>query len=93
MSMTVTERRVQVLETHQFPAGHARLVKASSRHDRRRRFWVVEVLSAPNVGAEFAEYHWRVVEHIPVGEPDAEARAWRGYRYAWLTLRALGEVR
>lgn len=87
--MSLEQRRVVVLERQEFPAGHVRLIKASSRYDRRRRYWVVEVLPAAFVGAELVAYMWRVVADFAVSSAESEAKAWEAYHSAWLTVRAL----
>lgn len=87
VSMSVEQRRTQVLERQDFPAGSVRLTKASSRFDRRRRFFAVEFLPAASRGTELEEYAWRVVTNWPVS--DGPAEPWAFYRATWLTVRAM----
>lgn len=58
MSMSVEERRTEVLREQEWPAGKVRLVKASNKHDRRYRHLVVEWLPAAHYG-ELEEYQYQ----------------------------------
>lgn len=88
MSMSVEQRRTQVLERADTPAGSVRLAKASSRYDRRRRHYTVEILPRHCVGHELEELWWDVVADWPVSAGrDAPHKA---YAVALKTLRALG---
>ena len=87
MSMSVEQRRTQVLERQDFPAGSVRLTKASSRYDLRRRYFAVEFLPADARGTELEDYRWTVLADWPVGCGQDEPATF--YRGAW---RAIGAI-
>lgn len=87
--MSVEQRRVEVIDTQTFPVASVRLAKASSRYDRRYRYWVVEILRADHAESDVAEYLC-VVDSWPVSDKDSKAAAGRAYTVAWKTVRALG---
>ena len=60
MSMTVDERRVEVLREDREEWGILRIVKASSKYDRRRRWLVVEWCPPEYVGTDMEEWAYRV---------------------------------
>jgi hypothetical protein len=87
MSMSVEQRRTQVLDRHDFPAGSVRLTKASSRYDRRHRHFAVEFLPADARGTELEDYRWTVLADWPVASGQDEPDVF--YRGAWRAIEAI----
>lgn len=86
MSMSVEQRRTEVLERQDFPAGSVRLTKASSRFDRRFRYFTVELLPARCVGTELEEHGWKVLANWPVADGRQAADVF--FAGAWRTVQA-----
>ncbi len=92
MSMSVAQRRTQVLERVDTPQGSVRLTKASSRYDRRRRYYALEFLPVSAVGHEHEDYAWRVVENWPVSSPGAGMLAHAAFVVATKLIRQQAPV-
>jgi hypothetical protein len=90
MSMTVKQRRTQVLNELGAPAiGNIRIAKASSRYDRRQRYLVVEWCPPEWVGTETEEYAYRVLrDWHPASDPANLAAAREFQAGAFHALRA-----
>lgn len=92
MSMSLAERRIQVIDQMEFPGGRVRLVKASSRYDRRHRYWAIDLLRPAYVGHELEDYMWTVVQSWPVSQSGTESEARAAFTTTWLTVRALSDT-
>lgn len=90
MSMTAEQRRTEVLHEDWGRWGKLRIVKASSRYDRRYRYLVVEWCAPINIGTAHEEYSYQVLHGWhPAGAKESmvEARAFfAGFRMALVTL-------
>lgn len=62
MSMSVEQRRTEVLKELQLPTGKVRLVKASNKYDRRRRHLALEWCPPEFVDTDLEEHAYRVLE-------------------------------
>ncbi len=89
MSMSVDQRRTEVLRRVDLISGSVRLTKASSRYDRRYRYFAVELLRPTYCGHAYEEYLWRVLCDWPVGEPGAGAEARAYFTGACAAVRCL----
>jgi hypothetical protein len=69
VSMSVEERRTEILRRTDHPVGSVRRAKASSKYDRRQRFFVVELLNPADRDGEIEEYSWCVLRDWPVSDP------------------------
>jgi hypothetical protein len=87
MSMSVEERRTEVLDQMSGPWGKARLAKASSRYDRRQRHLVVEWCPPSWVGTDLEEYGYRVLgDWWPARSAANQAEAQAFFRGVWRAL-------
>jgi hypothetical protein len=92
MSMSVEQRRTEVLEAVELPTGKVRLVKASSKYDRRQRHLVVEWCEPRFVGGDPEEYAYHVLnEWWPARSATNRAEASAFFRGACAML--LGQAR
>jgi hypothetical protein len=89
MSMSVEQRRTEVLSVLEAPAiGKVRLAKASSKYDRRRRYLVVEWCPPEWVGTDLEEHAYRVLgDWHPAGSAKNRAAAQDFLLGAWHALR------
>ncbi len=87
MSMSVEQRRTQVLDRHDFSAGSIRLTKASGRYDRRYRYFAVEYLPVDARGTELEEYRWTVLADWPVAIGRVQADVF--FQGAWRAVQAI----
>lgn len=88
MSMSVEQRRTEVLRRGDWPLGSVRLSKGSSRYDRRFRFFSVELLPASFRGSD-EDYGWRVLRDWPVRLPGAEVQATAFFAGALAAVRGM----
>jgi hypothetical protein len=87
MSMSVDERRTEVLDQMSGPWGKARLVKASSRYDRRQRHLAVEWCPPASVGTDLEEYAYRVLgDWWPASSVANRTEAEAFFRGVWRAL-------
>jgi hypothetical protein len=87
MSMSVQERRTEVLREIEFPTGKVRLVKASNRYDRRFRHLAVEWCRPRFVGTDLEEHAYAVLmDWHPASKPENVVEATAFYNGAWKLL-------
>jgi hypothetical protein len=92
MSMSVEQRRTEVLEAVELPTGKVRLVKASSRYDRRQRYLAVEWCEPRFVDGDLEEHAYRVLsDWWPARSATNRAEAFAFFRGAHAML--LGQAR
>jgi hypothetical protein len=90
MSMSVDQRRTEVLRWWELPEGKIRLAKASSKYDRRLRYLVVEWCPGRWVGTDLEEHAYRGLrDWWPARDPSNQAQADAFYAGAAAMLRQM----
>ena len=95
MSMSVSERRTEVLHDWELPGGKVRLVKASNKYDDRRfRHLAVEWCPPQFIGTPHEEHGYRVLrDWHPARDPNNMVQATAFYSGVAALLRVQAERR
>ncbi len=89
--MSVEQRRTEVLRRQDLDAGSVRLTKASSRYDRRLRFYAVEFLPPAALGTDLEDWRWTVLCDWPISCGEHMPKTF--YRGALQAVQEIGRLR